>query len=195
MRRQTLVLIGHANPESYCHALAHAYVQGYGNAPEIQLLDLAQLNFDPILRKGYQQRQEWEIDLQFAWDAILHADHLVLIYPTWWGGMPALLKGFFDRLFLPGMAFKMRENSVLWDKLLQGKTCELITTMDTPVWFYRMIYHNHGVRQLKQSILEFCGIQVKKIYYFSVLRSSSRERRLEWLQRMHQLGAKRAGEK
>ena len=195
MFRQTLVVVGHPNPQSLCHALARAYLQGAGEGPDFQLLDLSAIQFDPVLRKGYRQRQDLEADLKTAWDAILWANHLLLIYPTWWGGMPAILKGFFDRLFLPGMAFQMQENSVLWDKLLQGKTCEIITTMDTPVWFYQLVYHNHGLRQLKQSILEFCGIRVKKIYYFSVVKKSTPASRLKWLERMRQLGAKRANEK
>ena len=55
---------------------------------------------------------------------ILWADHLVFVYPNWWSTVPALLKGLIDRMFVPGFAFKYRENSPFWDKLLKGKTAE-----------------------------------------------------------------------
>jgi putative NADPH-quinone reductase len=63
---------------------------------------------------------------------------LVWIHPVWWGGLPAITKGFIDRLFLPGMAYKYRDNSILWDKLLKGKTARIITTLDQPGWYYRL---------------------------------------------------------
>src|SRR5256885_16433644 len=70
----------------------------------------------------YRQDQPLEPDLQRAQADILWASHLAWAYPTWWGGLPALLKGFIDRIFLPGFAFKYRKGSVLWDRLLAGRT-------------------------------------------------------------------------
>jgi putative NADPH-quinone reductase len=77
-----------------------------------------------------------EPDLLAAWEKILWAEHLVWIYPIWWGSMPAILKGFIDRLFLLGFAFKKKENSVWWDKLLTGKSARIITTLDQPKWYF-----------------------------------------------------------
>ncbi|MEM6771760.1 MAG: NAD(P)H-dependent oxidoreductase, partial [Bacteroidota bacterium] len=84
---------------------------------------------------------ELEPDLLAAWDNILWADHLVWVYPVWWGSVPAVMKGFIDRLFLPGFAFRKHEGSMVkWDKLLAGKTARLISTLDQPSWFYRWYY-------------------------------------------------------
>ena len=72
--------------------------------------------------------------------------------------MPALLKGFFDRTFLPGFAFKYRNRSQLWDKLLSGRTADLLVTLDTPPWYFRWIYgapaHRQMVRTVGRSIPE-----------------------------------------
>ena len=86
---------------------------------------------------GYAQIQPLEPDLLDAQASITWAQHLVWVYPIWWGGLPALLKGFLDRIFLPGFAFKYRPNSALWDRLLTGRSAELLVTMDSPPWYYR----------------------------------------------------------
>jgi NAD(P)H dehydrogenase (quinone) len=91
------------------------------------------------------------------------ADHLVFVYPTWWGTMPALLKGFIDKVFLPGFGFKYRKDSVWWDKLLTGKSARLIVTMDTPPWYFRWVYGRPSHNAMKKSTLEFCGVKPVKI--------------------------------
>src|SRR5690554_5488440 len=63
-------------------------------------------------------------------------DHLVWIHPVWWGGLPAIMKGFIDRLFLLGFAFQYRENFNHYDELLKGKTALIITTLDQPSMYY-----------------------------------------------------------
>ena len=104
-----LIINGHPDPESFCTHLANAYQKGAlaANA-QVDLLHLYQLAFDPVLRYGYRQRTELEPDLVNAQKLIAEANHLVFVYPTWWGTYPALLKGFIDRVFLPKFAFKYR---------------------------------------------------------------------------------------
>jgi putative NADPH-quinone reductase len=103
--------------------------------------------------------------------------------------MPALMKGFFDRVFLPGFAFKYRGSS-LPDKLLSGRTAQLMVTMDTPPWFYRWIYRMPGHNQMKRSILEFCGIKVLKISEFGPVKGSNQKQREKWIAKAKELGSK-----
>ncbi len=131
-----------------------------------------------------------EPDLLNAWETIQWADHLVWIHPVWWGGLPALMKGFIDRLFSPGLAYKYRENSLWWDKLLKGKTAHIITTIDQPGWYYRLVYGRPSVNQLKKSILEFCGIKPVKVTYLGIVRTSTEEQRKIWLKKVRVLGQK-----
>jgi putative NADPH-quinone reductase len=86
-----------------------------------------------------------------AQNDITWAEHLTLVYPIWWGGIPALLKGFFDRVFLPGFAFKYRKGSPFPDKLLKGRTAHLLVTMDTPPWYYRWVYRMPGLHQMRKT--------------------------------------------
>lgn len=122
MSRKILIINGHPDKESLNHALAASYKEGAIQAgAEVQEIAIAELEFSPNLAFGYRKRTELEPDLLDAWDKIKWADHLVWIHPVWWGGLPAITKGFIDRLFLPGFAFQYRENSIWWDKLLKGK--------------------------------------------------------------------------
>ncbi|WGV61509.1 NAD(P)H-dependent oxidoreductase [Brevibacillus brevis] len=188
-----LVIIGHPDPESYCSALAHAYMKGAaGKAAQIRTIDLSQIAFDPNLKYGYRKRTELEDDLKEAQDLIRWADHLVIVYPIWWGTMPAILKGFFDRVLLSGFAYKYREGSSLWDKLLTGKTAHVIVTMDTPSWYNRLIYWQAGHLVMKRNILKFCGIKPVKITEISGVNASAEEKRKMWLEKVKQLGERLA---
>ncbi|MGG4456235.1 NAD(P)H-dependent oxidoreductase [Brevibacillus porteri] len=188
-----LVIIGHPDPESYCSALAHAYMKGAkGKAAQIRTIDLSQISFDPNLKYGYRKRTELEDDLKEAQDLIRWADHLVIVYPTWWGTMPAILKGFFDRVLLSGFAYKYREGSSLWDKLLTGKTAHLIVTMDFPSWYNRLIYWQAGHLVMKRNILKFCGIKPVKVTEISGVNAAADEKRKKWLEKVNQLGERLA---
>lgn len=187
--KNILVINGHPNPSSFNAALAQAYVQGAkAVGARVDELVIANLQFNPNLQYGYQKRMELEPDLLMAWEKIQAADHLVWIHPVWWGGLPAITKGFIDRLFLPGMAFKYRDNSVWWDKLLRGKTAHIITTLDQPGWFYYWFFGNPSVNQLKKSTLEFCGIDVKKVSYIGPIRGAKPEKLETWLKKVARFG-------
>lgn len=187
--KKVVIINGHPNKESFNSALVHAYEEGaLAQQAEIRVIPIGELQFDPNLQYGYQQRMELEPDLIQAWDSILWADHLVWVHPVWWGGLPALTKGFVDRLFLPGMAYKYRPNSVWWDKLLTGKTAHIITTLDQPGWYYRLFFGRPSVNQLKKSILEFCGIKPVKVTYVGVIRNSTDAQRAKWLDKIKSLG-------
>ena len=133
MKKNIVVILGHPDKECLCGALDEAYIDSTkAPASEIRELKLGEFDFDSILWKGYNRIQELEPDLVRAQELIQWSDHIVFVYPNWWGTMPALMKGFFDRVFLPGFAFRYREDSAFWDKLLSGRTARLIVTMDTP---------------------------------------------------------------
>lgn len=191
MGKKILVILGHPNTESFCGALFRAYIEGAkAVGSEIREIKLGELKFDPVLWKGYNKEQELEADLVESQVLIKWADHMTFVYPTWWGAMPSIMKGFFDRAFLPGFAYKYRPNSQYWDKLLNGRTAQLLVTMDTPPWYYRWIWRGPGHNQMKKTILGFCGIKVNRISEFSPIRNSSQEQREEWLKIVKRLGEK-----
>lgn len=189
--KKIALINGHPNNESFNFALAEAYKNGVENSgAEIKEIIIRDLDFNPNLQFGYQKRIDLEPDLIKAWEIIQWADHLVWVHPVWWGGLPAITKGFIDRLFLPGLAFKYRENSVWWDKLLNGKTAHIITTLDQPSWYYRIFYGRPSINQLKKSTLEFCGIKPVKVTYVGIIKNAKEEQRKKWIEKVYSLGEK-----
>lgn len=189
--KKVLIINGHPDAESFNHALQRAYKEGAISAGNtVEEVTLSDMSFSPNLQYGYRKRTDLEPDLVEAWKKIQNADHLVWIYPTWWSGMPAILKGFIDRVFLPGFTFEYQEKSPLPKKLLKGKTSEIITTMDAPVWYYKIFTKNCGVVMLKKGILEFCGVKNKRVTYLTTIKGSTEEKRNQWLSKVKTLGSR-----
>ena len=189
--KNIVIINGHPDKESFNAALAEAYKKGaLQSSQHVTEINVSDLKFNPNLQHGYRKRMELEPDLLEAWEKIKQADHLVWIHPVWWGGLPAILKGFIDRLFLPGFTFKPKENSVWWEKLLTGKTARIITTMDQPGWYYWLVYGRPSINTLKKSTLEFCGVKPVAVSYIGIIKTSDQKQREKWLSKAYQLGLK-----
>lgn len=190
-KKNILIIDGHPDGESYCNALADAYAKGVENSESVVTqLKIRDLKFNPNLQFGYRKRTELEPDLLEAQELIKKADHLVWVYPVWWGSLPAILKGFIDRTFLPGFAFKKREGSLWWDKFLSGKTSRIICTMDQPAWFYKWVNKAPSHTAMKKLTMNFVGVKSVKITAIGPVRLSKDEFRADWLKKVEQLGHK-----
>jgi len=189
MKKNIVIINGHPDKNSFCTSLAEQYKKGADLSADCKLINLIDLNFSPVLEYGYRTRTDLEPDLQNMWDLISKANHLVFIYPNWWGTYPALLKGFIDRVFLPGFAFEYQNKSPFPKKLLTGKTARLIVTTDTPNWYYSLIYKKPGHNSMRKSILGFCGIKPVRISTIGPIKNSSKTQRIKWLDKVEKLGA------
>lgn len=189
MAKKVLIILGHPNKETFCGSLAENYKKGaLKSGAEVKEISISDLRFDPVLHRGYKEVQELEPDLVQAQEHIKWAEHLVFVYPTWWATMPALLKGFIDRVFLPGFAFKYRENSAFWDKYLTGKSARMIVTMDAPAWYNFLVYGNAGQKAMKRGTLQFCGIKPVKVTTIGGVKDMKKEQLTNWLTRVEKLG-------
>lgn len=187
--KKILIINGHPDKESFNFGLAEAYKKGaLASGAEVKEICIRELNFNPNLQFGYRKRTELEPDLLEAQEKIKWAEHLVLIYPVWWGSIPALMKGFFDRVFLPGFAFQKRENSVWWDKLLTHKSARIISTLDQPAWYYWLVYRAPSHNAMKKLTLHFSGIRPVKVTTIGPIRLSKEAYRLKWLAKTEKLG-------
>ena len=186
---KVLIIVGHPRRQSLCQALASAYGSGARRAgAEVRELRLAELSFDLNVHSFDPVVQAVEDGIAHARRLLTWADHIVFVYPTWWGTMPALLKGFLDRVLAPGFAFSDKERG--FAPLLGGRTGELLTTMDTPRWVYRWIYGAPGHKAMARAILGFCGIKVVRVASFGAVKESSLEERQAWLARAQRCGAR-----
>lgn len=187
--KRILIINGHPDAESFNTALANAYKQGaMRSGAEVRELTLRELSFNPNLQYGYRQRTELEPDLIAAQECITWAEHIVWVFPVWWGSVPAVLKGFLDRTFLPGFAYQKREQSLILDGLLKGKTARIISTIDQPAWYYRLVYARPTFHAMKKLTLELCGIKPVKTTMIGPIRLSKEEFRAAWLKKVEQLG-------
>ncbi len=187
--KRVLVILGHPDKETFCGALANSYKKGAERAgAEVRELNVADLDFDPVLHRGYREIQALEPDLARAQELIKWAEHLVFVYPTWWATMPALLKGFLDRTFLPGFAFKYRENSPFWDKYLTGRSARMIVTMDAPRWYNFLVYGDAGQKAMKRATLKFCGIAPVRVTTIGSVKELKKEQISKWLEKAEKLG-------
>ncbi len=174
---------------SFNNALFQAYHKGASEAGHsVGTILCHSMQFDPILRTSHAVKQPLEPDLVKAQSLIQNATHLVWIYPTWWGGMPALLKGFIDRTFQQGFAYQMKGNGPLWDKLLKGKTAHIITTMTAPGWYYQWVNQDCGITMLRKTILDFSGIGPQKITRIGGMNRLNQAQREGWLSKVEEFG-------
>jgi 1,4-dihydroxy-2-naphthoate polyprenyltransferase len=188
----TLIVLGHPRRESLCGALARAYERGAVEASvSVRSLVLAGMEFDPNVRTEEPTDQQAESDILEAKAGIEWADHLVFVYPNWWGTMPALLKGFFDRVFTPGFAFSFYEEGegAGHEELLSGKTAELLVTMDVPPLVYRLIQRQPGTNAVKGATLGFAGVRTTRVSYFGPVEGSDPGEREGWLAEAEDLGS------
>jgi len=177
-----LIVLGHPRKGSFSEALANAYKVGALSAGmDVKQISVAEMQFNPNVFAVSPRNQYFEEDIVLAQELIAWADHLVFVYPTWWGTMPALLKAFLDRALTPGFAFEDIHGSDNWVKLLKGKSAQLITTMDTPLWVFRWIHKSPGHNAMAKSTLQYCGISRVKTLSFSPVNGSAEKTREGWL--------------
>lgn len=189
--KKVLIINGHPDKESFCFGLHESYKRGsISKGYEIKEIILSDMTFNPILMYGYRKRTELEPDLLEAWEKLQWAEHIVWIYPTWWASPPALLKGFIERLFLPGFAFEYQDKSPFPKKLLKGRTSEIISTMDAPVFYYKWIVKDIGGKMIRKDIGAFCGIKNIRTTYLATLKTSTPEQRQKWLNKIELIAQK-----
>jgi putative NADPH-quinone reductase len=187
-----LVLDGHPADGAFCGALAKAYAgQAAEKGHDVRLRHLSAMAFDPDFGvSSFKDAKPLEPDLEAIWEDIGWCQHFVVAHPLWWGGLPAKLKGLFDRVLLPGAAFKYVSGKPLPEKLLKGRTAEVLVTSDTPGWYFRWIYGSGVRKQTEKQILDFCGLKPKGYHMFSPIRGSDDSARTKMLARAAGLGAR-----
>ena len=193
MKNLILVVNSHPSRTSFTCALAESYADGVRKAQgNVQVIHLGELKFDPSLHQGYRKVMPLEPDLNEAQRLIQEANHLVFFYPQWWGSAPAVLKGFIDRIFLPGFAFQYHAKGSLWDKLLKGRSAEIWLLSDSPWIWYFFKYGNSAVKWLKSATLEFSGIRPVQVHTVDRVRFLTPKQRTDRLGTAQKAGMKAA---
>jgi len=183
------IVVGHPQRDTYCEALGKAYQRGaQSGGHTAKLFMLAHMNFDAILREGYRRAQALEPDLVAAREALLACDHVVFVFPLWCGDMPAIMKGFIERVLQPDLlAIQAAGATANW-KVFKGKSARVIMTMGMPGWFYRWYFGAHALKLLRRNILHFIGIKPVRSTIYGMIEAVGDETRKQWLREVEALG-------
>lgn len=188
--KKIFILLGHPDKDSLNCTLADEYQRGAEEAGhEVRRMNISDLKFDPILHYGYRLIQELEPDLVAFQENIRWCEHFVVFYPSWWSTMPALLKGIFDRTWLPGFAFKFSASGNMWQRLLKGRSAAMIVTSDTMPLIQRIIFGD-TTNELRKGILWFAGFSPICVYKFGYLKHFGIWRRERMKRKVYNLGKK-----
>ena len=157
-----LVVFAHPLQDSLCRHLcdetvAHLAGKGY----DIELLDLYASAFDPRLSEAERQSYYAGVfdagHLQAQLRQLQAAQSLVLVFPTWWFGFPAILKGWFDRVWAPGHAYQHAADlGAITPGLLQLQEVRVVTTLGSPRWVDLFVLRRPVRRVLKLALLGAC---------------------------------------
>jgi putative NADPH-quinone reductase len=159
--KRILILQGHPDTSAlhFCHALAQSYAEGAREAGhEVRTLDIARLDFALLRSKADWEEGHVPAGLAAAQADIAWAEHLLLVFPLWLGGMPALVKGFLEQVARPGFALSRVAAGALPKKLLAGRSARVVVTMGMPALVYRWYFRAHSLKALERNILGFVGI-------------------------------------
>lgn len=167
-----LVVYAHPNPASFNHGILETVTQTLQKAGhEVRVRDLYTLNFQPVLSGvdfGAYQQGTVPADVKVEQEHITWADAVTFVYPVWWAGLPAILKGYVDRVFTHGFAYSVTSQGMA--KLLTGKKGYLIATQGNPKEYYDAIGMTTAMEKTTDTgIFDFSGIEtVEQIFFPSV---------------------------
>ncbi|WP_372984095.1 NAD(P)H-dependent oxidoreductase [Microbacterium sp.] len=178
-----LIIDGHPDAGSLTAELARRYAAAHGDA---RVLALRDLDFDPSLRFGYRRRMQLEPDLIDAKRALAEARTVVVFTPLWWGSVPALLKGFFDRALLPQQEYRYSKLGMP-EGLLTAANGRLFLLADTP-WFLTPFTGLPAQTHVVRGTMRFCGIRWVRTTRMLGVKDASPARIESWLSRAQTLG-------
>ena len=184
---QTAVIYAHPNPNSFNGAILHQVIKALEDGKHsYDVIDLYKDRFDPVLLFDEKKRRsDMKHDPETAEyrRIVKNADHLIFIYPLWWGGMPAIMKGFIDRVFAAGEAYTYQGK--LPKGLLKARTASVYYTADAPSWYLRFWRRDADWVTVKDVMLKFCGVRRVRRLLFAGVKDSSEEKRTQWLDRVY----------
>ena len=187
-KKKIFILLGHPDKDTFNGTLASEYERGASEAGhEVRRMNIGDLKFDPILHLGYKAEQPLEQDLISFQENVRWCEHFVILYPSWWSTMPAILKGLIDRVWLPGFAFRFPQKGYMWQRLLKGRSATMFVTSDTAPIIQRIIFGD-TTNEFKKGILWFAGFSPIHVYKFGYLKHFGIWRRERMKKKVYELG-------
>lgn len=192
---KTLIVFNHPYEGSYCNAILESAMNGLQESGQpCDLIHLDKDGFNPVMNaaelKAFAQARTMgakvlkDLDVQTLDYAarLQQAEHLVLVFPVWWELMPALMKGFIDKLIFPAIAYGYTERGMMKSTLTRLKKVTVISTMNTPGPIYRFIFGNALRGALLMGTFRKIGCRNLKWISLTRVKGVTQEKRMKWLQ-------------
>jgi putative NADPH-quinone reductase len=190
---KTLIIYNHPHEGSFCSAIRDAVESGLdAGGHEFKVIDLDKDGFDPVMREKdlsafvqASRNPEKEIEgldplIQVYVNKMRWAERIVMIFPIWWMTMPAMTKGFIDKVIFPGLVYKM-EGGKLVSQLSRLKQVVVITTMNTPAAIYESTFGNSIEGSLIKGTFNQIGIHDIRWISLNMVKHVGDEKRWLWL--------------
>lgn len=185
-----LIVQGHPDigERHFCHALADAYAAGALKAGHtVERLEIARIEVPRLQSQKEQENGAVVPDIANAQTLLKAADHVVLVFPLWMGGMPSLVASFLEQVLRPGYAYDGTGPAM--KKLLRGRSMRLVVTMGMPAWYYRLVYGSHSLKAWKVGALGFVGFRPIRASLVGNVAEADVSAHTNWLKEMEALGA------
>lgn len=186
-----LILQGHPDPAGghLCHALADAYAAGAeGAGHTVRRVEVGRLEIPLLRTQADFLHAPPPPGLAQARAALAEAEHVVLFFPLWLGGVPAVLKGFLEQLLRPGFAFEYLPDGGI-RSLLEGRSARVVVTMGMPALAFRLWYLGAGLSAVTRNIFAFAGFSPVRATVLGAVEAAGENKRRGWIDAMARLGA------
>ena len=152
-----LLVYCHPSPASFVASIREALVRALAaKGHDIDVIDLYGEGFDPVLDaaswRAHRDDRSAAADLSRHIAALRAAEGLILVYPTWWYGLPAMLKGWLDRVWQPGVAFSLKDGVFQLHQLGGLRRFAVVTTYGSPGSFIRHVVGDPARRQVMRGL-------------------------------------------
>ncbi len=185
---KAVVIYSHPWEKSFNRAILNTVVQSIEQYEGIaDVIDLYKDNFNPVLSVKdlavYKDGKTTDSQAENYLERIEQADHLFIIFPVWWYSLPAMLKGFMDKVLLKNRVYDTSK-TIPEEKLNFLKSTTVISTMNSPAWYYRLIMCNTLKFSFINGTLKFCGVKNIKWFKISNVSGIDDAKRKLWLEKI-----------
>lgn len=183
---KVLIIFNHPYDGSFCNAVLNSVTKGLlkGNH-EFDLIHLDKDGFNPVMTaedlKGFKEGKAVDPKVLEYKLRLENAEHLIFIFPIWWELMPAMTKGFIDKVIFPGVAYDYTPKGFMKKRLLRLNGLTLITTMNTASFLYRVFFGNAIKKTFMLGTFWKIGIRNRKWINLSMVKFVSDKKRKKWL--------------
>jgi putative NADPH-quinone reductase len=187
-----LIILAHPDQNSFNHAIADTCRKRLSdNGYEIIYHDLYFEKFDPLLHKEeiHRDGRVNEKIISYA-DELINSDGIIIIHPNWWGQPPAILKGWIDRVFRPGLAYEFEEGDLgegIPVGLLRAEKALVFNTSNTSEKRENTVFKDPLELLWNNCIFDLCGVKTFDRRMFRIIVTSDEDQRQAWLEEVSDL--------